>query len=251
MALRFLIGLGSTIASSSAPMLAAELAHYESRTTPNIHVQYTPVLRTFQAPPAFINLIGLCFHPDSPRWLVGQDCYDEARDILIKYHANGDHDSVFVAAEFQELPFSSSWQALDRGRACANEGQRKSHIPCYFLCFPPPVVWKRPGLLLYIFRLFVHSRDHPFNIRVKAIALLMGSIKGASFFNQFVNPTGPKNLGWKYYIVYCVWLCVVLITNQSLEEISDTFEKYSENPSEKKLKVTDIECIDHQRNERD
>src|SRR6478609_599305 len=33
MASRFLIGLGITIASSSAPMLAAELAHPESRTT--------------------------------------------------------------------------------------------------------------------------------------------------------------------------------------------------------------------------
>lgn len=52
----------------------------------------------------------------------------------------------------------------------------------------------------------------PFNIRAKGIALLMGSIKGASFFNQFVNPIGLKNLGWKYYIVYCVWLCIVLIT---------------------------------------
>lgn len=33
MASRFLIGFGITIASSSAPMLAAELAHPESRTT--------------------------------------------------------------------------------------------------------------------------------------------------------------------------------------------------------------------------
>ena len=52
----------------------------------------------------------------------------------------------------------------------------------------------------------------PFNIRAKGIALLMGSIKGASFFNQFVNPIGLQNLGWKYYIVYCVWLGIVLLT---------------------------------------
>jgi MFS family permease len=51
----------------------------------------------------------------------------------------------------------------------------------------------------------------PFNIRAKGIALLMGSIKGASFFNQFVNPIGLQNLGWKYYIVYCVWLGIVLL----------------------------------------
>jgi hypothetical protein len=46
----------------------------------------------------------------------------------------------------------------------------------------------------------------------REIALLMGSIKGASFFNQFVNPIGLQNLGWNYYIVYCVRLCIVLIT---------------------------------------
>ncbi|KAK6700329.1 hypothetical protein SNK05_013135 [Fusarium graminearum] len=117
----------------------------------------------------------------------------------------------------------------------------------------------------------------PLNIRAKGIALLMGSIKGASFFNQFVNPIGLKNLGWKYYIVYCVWLCFVLLTvffmfpetkvcfsrtriimfcvltilqNRSLEEISEVFEKYSDEQTEKKLEATSVECVEHRKGEK-
>lgn len=42
------------------------------------------------------------------------------------------------------------------------------------------------------------------------MSLLVGAVKSASFFNQFVNPIGLANLGWKYYIVYCCWLAIVL-----------------------------------------
>jgi hypothetical protein len=56
-----------------------------------------------QALPAIINLIGLWFLPESPIWLVGQDRHEDARAILIKYHAGGDEDSAFVAAEFEEI----------------------------------------------------------------------------------------------------------------------------------------------------
>jgi len=37
--------------------------------------------------------------------------------------------------------------------------------------------------------------------------------RSLGFFNQFVNPIGLENLGWRYYISYCVWIVVeILIT---------------------------------------
>lgn len=41
--------------------------------------------------------------PESPRYLISKDRDEEAFDILVKYHAEGDKDSVFVQAEMTEI----------------------------------------------------------------------------------------------------------------------------------------------------
>jgi hypothetical protein len=43
------------------------------------------------------------FVPESPRFLVSRDRHEEALEILIKYHAEGDRSSAFVAAEFHQI----------------------------------------------------------------------------------------------------------------------------------------------------
>lgn len=53
------------------------------------------------------------------------------------------------------------------------------------------------------------------------------------FFNTYVNPIALDAIGWKYYIVYCVWILVEIATvyfffpetsGRSLEELSFMFE---------------------------
>lgn len=46
-------------------------------------------------------MYSLC--PESPRFLVSRDRHEEAFDILVKYHAEGDRDSVFVKAEMAQI----------------------------------------------------------------------------------------------------------------------------------------------------
>lgn len=53
------------------------------------------------------------------------------------------------------------------------------------------------------------------------------------FFNTFINPIALEDIGWKYYIFYCAWLAVELVTiwyfyvetrYTSLEEIAKHFD---------------------------
>ena len=47
--------------------------------------------------------VGVLFAPESPRWLVGKERYEEARAIIVEYHANGDEEHPIVELEMDEM----------------------------------------------------------------------------------------------------------------------------------------------------
>ncbi|KAH6995179.1 general substrate transporter [Ilyonectria destructans] len=53
--------------------------------------------------PSLLQITFVFFLPESPRWLVSRDMSEEARAILIKYHAEGDPNSEFVSAEMAQI----------------------------------------------------------------------------------------------------------------------------------------------------
>ncbi|TEA19396.1 Lactose permease [Colletotrichum sidae] len=53
--------------------------------------------------PSLLQISFVFFLPESPRWLITVDRADEAHEILIKYHAEGDRDSEFVKAEMAQM----------------------------------------------------------------------------------------------------------------------------------------------------
>ncbi|KAK1064957.1 hypothetical protein LTR33_011939 [Friedmanniomyces endolithicus] len=80
----------------------------------------------------------------------------------------------------------------------------------------------------------------PFVIRAKGVGVTQTFTRAASAFNIFVNPIGLDGIGWKYYIVYVVWLAIESLIiffvypetkGPSLEELSQLFE--DENPLSK------------------
>lgn len=56
-----------------------------------------------QAAPSLLQLTFIWFVPESPRYLLSRDRDEEAFEILVKYHAEGDRSDPFVNAEFVEI----------------------------------------------------------------------------------------------------------------------------------------------------
>lgn len=70
-------------------------------------------------------------------------------------------------------------------------------------------------------------------MRAKTWAFVLLTIQVASIFGGYVNPVGLENIGWKFYIYYCVWVAIVFLivyfffvetAGPTLEELTYLFE---------------------------
>jgi MFS family permease len=73
----------------------------------------------------------------------------------------------------------------------------------------------------------------PYRLRAKGFTFFNFSISLSLIFNQYINPIALDAIGWKYYIVYVVWLCfegvflyffVIETKNRTLEETAALFD---------------------------
>ncbi|KAI0793791.1 general substrate transporter [Fomes fomentarius] len=126
---RFILGLGATLVQTAGPAYVVEMAYPKYRgvltgayqtcfflgTIVSTWLEYglnyvegTPqwtwrLPLALQALPSVLVLNFVWFIPESPRWYVGQGRIEEARDILVKYHGDGDPNSAIVALEMEEM----------------------------------------------------------------------------------------------------------------------------------------------------
>jgi MFS family permease len=68
-----------------------------------------------QIVPSLLSLCVLPFTPESPRWLISKDRFDEAFDLLVEVHGKGDRQSPLVLAEFKEICDTLSYEKTAQG----------------------------------------------------------------------------------------------------------------------------------------
>ena len=81
--------------------LVAAWATYGTRNYASDWAWRIPSLLQLAVPAGAI--LGFVMAPESPRWLLSVGRTQDARDVLVKYHAGGDVDSALVAYEYEEI----------------------------------------------------------------------------------------------------------------------------------------------------
>jgi MFS family permease len=124
---RFLLGFGVSFAASAAPMYVVEISHplYRGAMTGSYNCFYgigsiisscatrgSVRFATNEAwlIPTWIQMVCpalVCvfvfFLPESPRWLYTHGNPDKAKEILIKYHGEGDANNAFITLQLREF----------------------------------------------------------------------------------------------------------------------------------------------------
>jgi sugar porter (SP) family MFS transporter len=124
---RFVLGFGNSLAQMCSPMLLTEICHPQHRGplttvynclwnlgslivsivgwgTASINNDWCWRSITFiQSVPSIIQVCGIWFIPESPRFLVNKDKSEEALQVLAKHHGGGDINNATVQFQFREI----------------------------------------------------------------------------------------------------------------------------------------------------
>lgn len=182
---RMIIGFGGLIAVEASPMLVSELAYPTHRPVlvgyynnlwylgavlaawitygtyfmgpdkswawriPSLLQGFFPLLQVL-----FVYLL-----PESPRYLVQQDRAEEARKVLVKYHAGGDENSALVDLEMSEITMSIEAARVSSSTAYSEFIRTRGNLHRLFIIIVVPCMMQLSGngLTSYYLHLILNS----------------------------------------------------------------------------------------------
>ncbi|KAK1705276.1 general substrate transporter [Colletotrichum lupini] len=148
------------------------------------------------------------------------------------------------------LTFSSLTASIAVYNTTGTTAASQAALAFIFIFYAAFVICLNPLLFFYPTEIL------PFRLRAMGLSVLVFANKAASFFNQFVNPIGMDSLGWKYYLVYVVWLVIEVAVfyflypetrGHSLERMQEVFgeEVKDDGLDEKGSVAKDMRVIEH------
>lgn len=246
-AARFLVGFGLGIVSVSAPPLLSEVAYPTHRgklvsfylcswslgsliaawvTFGSFKMRSDWAWRlpsllqcTFSCVQAALSLLA----PESPRWLIYQNRHQEARDVLVKYHGDGDPNSELVQFEMAEISAALEMEKLQRQSRWGEWVCTKGNIHRLFLALyiPAMMQWAGNGLISYYLTIILESIGIT-NSRTQLIingSLSVWAFLVACFFATLVDKAGRRRLwlaGMSGMLVsYVVWTVCSAINQET------------------------------------
>ncbi|KAL1878131.1 hypothetical protein VTK73DRAFT_8011 [Phialemonium thermophilum] len=135
---RFVLGFGVSFCCVAAPCYVSEMAHIRWRGTLTglynctwfigaivssfvvYGCSFIDSIEAWRIPiwcqmiTSGIVAVGVFFLPESPRWLMAQDRYDDAEKVLATYHGDGRRDHPTVQLQLKEMMAKISSEASDK-----------------------------------------------------------------------------------------------------------------------------------------
>ncbi|KAJ7129328.1 major facilitator superfamily domain-containing protein [Mycena epipterygia] len=148
--------------------------------------------------PTIILAVGVCFIPESPRWLVSVGRKDEARAVLATYHGNGNANSPLVVLEWRELETCIKTDGSDKrwwdySELFNSRGARYRTFIISWLALC--CLWSGTGIFYYVTVAFdlagVKTQDG--RLIFSSVAVIMGGI-GALVGASIVDRIGRRTL---------------------------------------------------------
>lgn len=136
--------------------------------------------------------------------------------------------TMYLACTISLLTVFTAW-TIASARYAITQDQGSSRAVIAFIFLYSPCYNMAYNALTYTFLVELF----PYQVRAKGLSVFQWFGRMAGFFNQFVNPIGIANAGWKYYISYCVFLLFEVVfvyflfpetQGRTLEELAFLYE---------------------------
>ncbi|KAK6082426.1 Lactose permease 29 [Seiridium cupressi] len=176
-----------------------------------------------------LNLVGITENLTIQKIILGKNCWDLITGVPIALIAPRFRRRVaFLTCTIGTACVYTVWTVASARYAITNSAAAGIPVLVFIFVYSPfyNIGW---NALTYTYLIEIF----PYSQRAKGIAVEQLAVRTAVFFNTYVNPIALDKIGWKYYIVYCVWILVEITTvylifpetkGRTLEELAFLFE---------------------------